>query len=70
MQSVKSCKVRMQNRQATSRTFIRLLVADILPILLLLLAMAFGMAYVAQKASDRPAANERATHSSVSVVIG
>jgi len=28
------------------------------------------MAYVAQKASDRPAANERATHSSVSVVIG
>jgi len=47
------------------RRFTHMLLVDVLPTLLLLLAMALGMAYVADKTSRWSPASERAASSSV-----
>jgi len=64
MKIAKRDNFRLKKVSVKKRRLTRLLLVDILPTLLLLLAMAFGMAYVANKATTWPPAPERTASSS------
>lgn len=70
MKTAKYSKYHDVRLPSSGRKLTRLLFVDILPTLLLLLAMAFGMAYIASKATDWPPIPEQVTVTPIAAITG